>query len=155
MGLRLATAVYCIFLSMSAHAQSSTPKGWFLHDDQAPTLTLAYYDPSSGNVIFAATCTQGYSDTIIAFYPEAALAEGKKSVELALSRSASRLAFDGAAQVYSGRYTIDGQTSMEPELADLLQGGFTLAVDGQEMQVFTATEQDSAHIRKLTEACRG
>jgi len=50
---------------MSAHAQSSTPKGWFLHDDQAPTLTLAYYDPSSGNVIFAATCTQGYSDTII------------------------------------------------------------------------------------------
>lgn len=65
MGLRLATAVFCIFLSMSAHAQSSTPKGWFLHDDQAPTLTLAYYDPSSGNVIFAATCTQGYSDTII------------------------------------------------------------------------------------------
>ncbi|MCO5139539.1 MULTISPECIES: hypothetical protein [unclassified Shinella] len=54
---RFTAAISSLILAMAIPAQSSVPKGWFLHEDQAPTLTLAYYDPSSGDVVFAVTCT--------------------------------------------------------------------------------------------------
>lgn len=78
---RFTAAILSLILAMAISAQSSVPKGWFLHEDQAPTLTLAYYDPSSGDVMFAVTCTQGYTDAVIAFYPETASA-GKKAVHV-------------------------------------------------------------------------
>ncbi|GLR50659.1 hypothetical protein KYK30_30710 [Shinella yambaruensis] len=151
---RFTAAILSLILAMAIPAQSSVPKGWFLHEDQAPTLTLAYYDPSSGDVMFAVTCTQGYTDAVIAFYPETA-SPGKKAVRLTLSSGDSVLVIDGTAQIHNGRYAIDGQTSIEQHLVDLLHGGFTLASDGQEMRTFSTTEQDAVHVRNLTKACRG
>lgn len=155
MSLRSIAAVLSATIATAALAQSKVPKGWFLHEDLAPTLTLAYYDPSSGDVNFSVTCTEGYADAIIAFYPESNVSNEKKAVQLVLSRGAGSLSIDATGQMYNGRYTIDGQTSMEQHFVELLQGGFTLAADGQEMRRFSTNEHDSVHVRKLTEACRG
>ncbi len=139
--------------ALAASAQTKViPKGWFLHEELAPTLDLAFYEPTY--VSFSVSCTKGYTDTIVAFMPETKGPDGKTQVKLALSRGATSVAIDATGQMYRGRYVIDGQTTMTPSLADLLQGGFTLTADGKEVKRYATTEQDGAHVRKLTEACR-
>ncbi|PWK64647.1 hypothetical protein C8K44_11988 [Aminobacter sp. AP02] len=43
----LSSVVMLALTSAAAFAQAEIPKGWFLHEDQSPTLTLAYYEPAS------------------------------------------------------------------------------------------------------------
>ncbi|MGO4835266.1 hypothetical protein AB4144_23720, partial [Rhizobiaceae sp. 2RAB30] len=76
----LSSVVMLAFASAAALAQGEIPKGWFLHDDQSPTLTLAYYDPVSGDVDISLNCTAGYPDVVVAFYPKSAgMSEGQET----------------------------------------------------------------------------
>ena len=157
MSLWSRAALLSVVLAAGAVAASAQtriiPKGWFLHDELAPTLDLAFYEPTY--VSFSVTCTKGYTDTIVAFMPETKGPDGKIPVKLVLSRGASSVAIDANGQMYRGRYVIDGETKMTPVLADLLQGGFTLTADGKEVKTYATTDQDRAHVQKLTQACRG
>lgn len=156
MSLWSRAALLSVVLAAGAVAASAQtriiPKGWFLHDELAPTLDLAFYEPTY--VSFSVTCTKGYTDTIVAFMPETKGPDGKSPVKLVLSRGASSVAIDANGQMYRGRYVIDGETKMTPALADLLQGGFTLTADGKEVKTYATTDQDRAHVQKLTQACR-
>ncbi len=152
--LRLSAALLSVVIATAASAQTRLlPKGWFLHDDLAPTLDLAFYEPT--HVSFSVTCTKGYTDTIVAFMPETKGPDGKTPVKLVLSRGATSVSVDATGQMFKGRYVIDGQTTMTPSLAELLQGGFTLTADGKEIKTYATTDQDRAHVQKLTQACRG
>ncbi len=139
--------------AIAASAQTRiVPKGWFLHEELAPTLDLAFYEPTY--VSFSVSCTKGYTDTVVAFMPETKGPDGKIQVKLVLSRGTTSVAIDANGQMYRGRYVIDGLTSMTPALADLLQGGFTLTADGKEMKTYATTDQDRTHVQKITQACR-
>lgn len=139
--------------AIAASAQTRiVPKGWFLHEELAPTLDLAFYEPTY--VSFSVSCTKGYTDTVVAFMPETKGPDGKIQVKLVLSRGTTSVAIDANGQMYRGRYVIDGLTSMTPTLADLLQGGFTLTADGKEMKTYATTDQDRPHVQKITQACR-
>jgi hypothetical protein len=139
--------------AIAASAQTRiVPKGWFLHEELAPTLDLAFYEPTY--VSFSVSCTKGYTDTVVAFMPETKGPDGKIQVKLVLSRGTTSVAIDANGQMYRGRYVIDGLTSMTPTLADLLQGGFTLTADGKEVKTYATTDQDRPHVQKITQACR-
>ena len=144
--------------AVSASAQTTKaipkeiPKGWFLHEELAPSLDLAFYEPT--HVSFSVSCTKGYADAVLAFRPEGKGPDGKKPMKLVLSRGAASVSLDATGQMFKGRYVIDGQTTMTPVLADLLQGGFTLTVGGKEIKTYATTNQDRAHVEKLTQACR-
>ena len=160
MSLRLSAALLSVVIATAASAQTTKviPKGWYLHDDLAPSLDLAFYEPTQ-HVSFSVTCTKGYTDTIVAFMPdpkgpEAKGPDGKTPVKLVLSRGAASVSLDATGQMFKGRYVIDGQTTMTPVLADLLQGGFTLTAGGKEIKTYATTDQDRAHVQKLTQACR-
>lgn len=140
---------------LDAFAQGDLPKGWFLHEDQAPTLTLAYYDPLSGVVDFSVTCTEGYADTVLAFYPPSVGKAEKHSVHLTLSSATSSFVIDATGQMYNDRYVVDAITTMEPTLAELLVGGFTVSVGSAAMGTYSPTEDDGTHVKKIAEACRG
>jgi len=150
--------------AVAAFAQTKViPKGWYLHDDLAPSLDLAFYEPTQ-HVSFSVTCTKGYTDTIVAFMPdpkgpeakgpETKGPDGKTPMKLVLSRGAASVSLDATGQMFKGRYVVDGQTTMTPVLADLLQGGFTLTAGGKEIKTYATTDQDRAHVQKLTQACR-
>ncbi len=143
------------FASAAALAQGEFPKGWFLHDDQSPTLTLAYYDPISGDVDISLNCTAGYSDVVVAFYPKSAGMNEGRETKLELRNGNARHSIDATGKTYNGRYVIDGLTTMQPSLKKLLVGGFTIIVDSQDMGTYAPSENDSEHVRKLTEACTG
>ena len=133
-------------------APKEIPKGWFLHEDLAPSLDLAFYEPT--HVSFSVSCTKGYADAVLAFRPEGKGPDGKKPLKLVLSRGAASVTIDATGQMFNGAYVIDGPTTMTPALADLLQGGFTLTVDGKDVKTYATTDQDRAHVQKLTQACR-
>lgn len=163
MSLRMSAALLSVVFATAASAQTAKviPKGWFLHDDLAPTLDLAFYEPTY--VSFSVTCTKGYTDAIVAFMPDPkgpdpkgpeTKPDGKTPVKLVLSRGAASVSIDATGQMFKGRYVIDGQTTMTPALADLLQGGFTLTAGGKEIKTYATTDQDRAHVQKLTQACR-
>jgi hypothetical protein len=170
MSLRLSAALLSVVIATAASAQTTKviPKGWYLHDDLAPSLDLAFYEPTQ-HVSFSVTCTKGYTDTIVAFMPdpkgpdpkgpeakgpETKGPDGKTPMKLVLSRGAASVSLDATGQMFKGRYVIDGQTTMTPVLADLLQGGFTLTAGGKEIKTYATTDQDRAHVQKLTQACR-
>jgi len=141
--------------NVAAVAQDEIPKGWFLHDDQAPTLTLVYYDPTSGDVDISLNCTTGYPDVVIAFYPRSGETGEERSVRLELRNGDTTHSIDATGQIFNGRYIFDGLTTMQPSLSNMLLGGFTVILDGQDVGTFTPNESDSKHVRKLTEACVG
>ena len=154
MSLRLSAALLSVVIAAGASAQTTkaVPKGWYLHDDLAPTLDLAFYEPT--HVSFSVSCTKGYTDAVVAFRPETKGPDGKTPTKLVLSRGAASVSIDATGQMFNGRYVVDGQTTMTPALADLLQGGFTLTVGGKEIKTYATTDQDRAHVEKLTQACR-
>ncbi len=155
MSLRLSAALLSVVIAAagaSAQTTKAVPKGWFLHDDLAPTLDLAFYEPT--HVSFSVSCTKGYTDAVVAFRPETKGPDGKTPTKLVLSRGAASVSIDATGQMFNGRYVVDGQTTMTPALADLLQGGFTLTVGGKEIKTYATTDQDCAHVEKLTQACR-
>ena len=146
-----------VVVAASAQTAKAIPKGWFLHEELAPSLDLAFYEPT--HVSFSVSCTKGYADAVLAYRPEGKGPEGKgpegkKPMKLVLSRGAASVTIDATGQMFNGSYVIDGPTTMTPALADLLQGGFTLTVDGKEIKTYATTDQDRAHVRKLTQACR-
>jgi hypothetical protein len=141
--------------SSAAVAQDKIPKGWFLHDDLSPTLNLAYYNPVSGEVDISLECTTGYSDLIVAFYPRSGGMIENKKVKLELRNSNAVHSIDATGKTYNGRYTLDGPTTMQPSLGKLILDGFTVVVDGRDMGTYAPNGNDSAHVRKLTEACIG
>jgi len=141
-----------VVAAASAQTAKAIPKGWFLHEELAPSLDLAFYEPT--HVSFSVSCTKGYADAVLAYRPEGKGPEGKKPMKLVLSRGAASVTIDATGQMFNGSYVIDGPTTMTPALADLLQGGFTLTVDGKEIKTYATTDQDRAHVRKLTQACR-
>lgn len=148
------SGVLLAFASAAA-AQGVVPKGWFLHDDQAPTLTLAYYDPASGDVDISLNCTTGYSDVTVAFYPKAGDMSEERSARLDFRNGDAIHSIDVTGRTYNDRYAFDGLTTMQPVLGKLLLGGFTVTVDGRDMGSYTPNENDGGHVRKLTEACAG
>ncbi len=139
-------------VAASAQTAKEMPRGWFLHEELAPQLDLAFYEPT--RVSFSVSCTKGYTDAVVAYRPEGKGPDGKTPMKLVLSRGAASVSIDATGQMYRGSYTIDGTTTMTPALADLLQGGFTLSVDGKDAKTYAATDRDRAHVRKLTQACR-
>ncbi|WP_406872212.1 hypothetical protein WHT83_20260 [Aminobacter sp. P9b] len=151
----LSSLVMLAVASSAAVAQSVIPKGWFLHDDLSPTLTLAYYDPASGDVDVSLNCTAGYSDVVVAFYPKSGDMSEGRSAKLELRNGDATHSIDATGKTYNGRYVFDGLTTMEPALGKLLVGGFTMLVGGEEMGTYTPNENDGAHVRKLAEACTG
>ncbi|MCA0246308.1 MAG: hypothetical protein LCH93_06790 [Proteobacteria bacterium] len=152
--LSVAIAAGAVAVSIGAWAQTAKaiPKGWFLHEELAPTLDLAFYEPT--HVSFSVSCTKGYTDAVVAFRPEGKGPDGKTPTKLVLSRGAASVSIDATGQMFNGSYVVDGLTTMTPALADLLQGGFTLTVGGKEIKTYATTDQDRAHVEKLTQACR-
>lgn len=149
------SSLVMLALASSAAAQSVIPKGWFLHDDLSPTLTLAYYDPASGDVDVSLNCTAGYSDIVVAFYPKSGDMSEGRSARIELRNGDATHSVEATGRNYNGRYVFDGLTTMEPALAKLLVGGFTILVGGEDMGTYTPSEHDGAHVRKLAEACTG
>jgi hypothetical protein len=137
-----------------AAAQTELPKGWFLHDDQAPTLTLTYYNPFTGDVDISVTCTSGYTDTIVALYPKSGEATDGRHMTITLARDHLSHSINATGNASIGRYVIDGATMMQPELIELLVGGFTVAVNGQGMGTYAPNKGNMKHVKALTEACR-
>lgn len=151
----LSSVFMVVLASASAFAQAEIPKGWFLHDDQSPTLTLAYYDPASGDVDVSLNCTTGYSDVVVAFYPKSGDMTEGRSAKLELHNADATHSIDATGKTYNGRYAFDGLTTMGPALGKLLVNGFTISIAGQNMGTYTPSEKDSAQVRKLAEACIG
>lgn len=151
----LSSVVMLAIASAAALAQDEIPKGWFLHDDQSPTLTLAYYDPVSGDVDISLNCTAGYSDVVVAFYPRSASMSEGQSAKLELRNGNATHSIDATGKTYNGRYVIDGLTTMQPSLGNLLLAGFTVTVGSQDLGTYAPNANDSGHVRKLTEACTG
>lgn len=151
----LSSVVMLAYASSAAAAQADIPKGWFLHDDLSPNLTLAYYDAVSGDVDVSLNCTAGYPDVVVAFYPKAGDMTEGRSARLELRNGDTSYSVDATGKTYNGRYVFDGLAVMEPALGKLLVDGFTISVGGQEMGTYTPTDADSPHVRKLADACKG
>ncbi|PWK64646.1 hypothetical protein C8K44_11987 [Aminobacter sp. AP02] len=92
---------------------------------------------------------------VVASYPKSGDMTEGRSAKLELRNADTNRSIDATGKTYNGRYAFDGLTTMEPSLGRLLVGGFTISVGGQEMGTYKPNENDSAHVRKLAEACIG
>jgi hypothetical protein len=114
--LRSARSSLCVLAiaASGAAAQTELPKRWFLHDDQAPTLTLASYNPATGDVDISVTCTKGYTDTILALYPQSGEATDGRHMTITLPETTSPIRSTLRATLSTADMSLTARPSCSP-----------------------------------------
>ncbi|KKB80129.1 hypothetical protein VW35_06750 [Devosia soli] len=140
--------------SGSAVAAETLPEGWHLQVDDfggAPELILAWYEPGTGDVKAAVSCSEGFADVVLTIYVDAPAAVDAAPVAVVLENEGTRFAFESPIVDYNG-FSVGTITRFGPELTALLQSGFSVTLDGVEHQKFDA-KSGKGEIDRILAAC--
>ena len=148
--LGFSAALLAGFWGTAAMGQE-VPEGWHLQEEDMSgviDLTLAWYEPGSGDVKIALHCQKGYADVVVTIYVDG---PGAGPVEAVLERDGTRFAFESDVGEYNG-FTVEAITTFGPELVALLKGGFSASVDGAALGDFEP-KSGKGEIDRIVEAC--
>ncbi len=151
---RLGLAALAAVLLGTAVLGQEVPEGWHLQEEDfsgVTDLTLAWYEPGSGDVKIAFNCQRGYPDVVLTIYVDAPTATDAAPVAVVLERDGTRFAFESVVSDYNG-YSVGTITNFGPELTALLRGGFAVSMDGAAHGEFGA-KSGKGEIDGILEAC--
>jgi hypothetical protein len=151
LGIRLAGLLVCAWTSLAAAQAQEIPDGWYLHDELSPSLDLVYYDVAARDHELKMSCSEGFAELLISFYPDTPMPE--REYDLSLRHGDLAVATDARGTTYNDQYSIEGVTTMNQSMAQLLSGEFSVWVDGVTMKSFNVSEETKGHVSRFVDAC--
>lgn len=141
----------CAWLSLAAAHAQEIPDGWYLHDELSPSLDLVYYDVAARDHELKMSCSEGFAELLVSFYPDEPMPEHE--YDLSLRQGELVVSVDARGTTYNDQYAIEGITTLNQSVAQLLRGGFSVWTDGMEMKSFVMSEETKGHVERFLAAC--
>lgn len=140
-------------LAGGAVAQAPTEEGWYIEEFETYGLTdlyLFWWDPAANWQVLQIGCQEKWPDVVISAFMDEPASE-PTSVEL-VGGGARHALTSVSGGVVNDHYSAGGVTQFTPEVMDILDGQFSVEVDGVEQGRYSA-KGAAEDFARLFEAC--